>query len=65
MRENEDGEEIKSFEELIRLLEEEAEEYPYIDDYPILIVEESKRPIIIMSPSEFEKLEKRILGEEI
>lgn len=49
--------------ELIQFLEELAEEYPYLDEYKILIVEESTEPIIVMNPAEFLKLQKRVLGE--
>lgn len=64
--ESDDLSELTTLDELIEYLEELAESYPYLDpDYDILVLEGSKKPIIIMSPEEFIKLERRVLGEEV
>ena len=58
-----DDDEIDNIEDLIKYLEDEAESYPYIDpDFDILILDCSNKPIIILSPQEFKKLEKKIIG---
>ena len=53
---------IDSMKELITLLESLAESFPYLDDYDILVVEESQKPIIIMNPDEFLKVQRKIIG---
>ena len=53
---------IDSMKELITLLESLAESFPYLDDYDILVVEESQKPIIIMSPDEFLKVQRKVIG---
>lgn len=58
-----DGETFKDFADLIKFLEERAEEYPYLDDLPILIVEECTRPFIVMGPNHFKEQEKRVVGD--
>jgi len=56
-------EEINEVTELISYFEDLAESYPYLMDYDILIIDESTRPIVIMSPEEFNKLKRSIVGE--
>lgn len=48
--------------EIIQYLESSARLYPYIDDWKILVLEESTEPIIIMNQIEFDKLEEKIVG---
>ena len=62
-----DEEEDEAFGDIVKLihyLEETAEHYNYIDDYKILVIDGSREPIIIMSPEEFLKVERRTLGVE-
>jgi len=49
--------------EIINILFDMAEDHRYLDDYPILIVEESIKPFIIMDRREFEKRIKELTGE--
>ena len=59
-----DDEEINSLEGLILVLEDLAESYPYIDpDVEFIILEESRKPIIIVSPTIFKTMERKAVGE--
>lgn len=60
---NDDEESLKEFKDLIEFLESEAKSYPYLDEYKILVLEDSSTPIIIMNLVEFKRLEQKIVGE--
>jgi len=58
----EKNEELTTLKEVLEYFEELALSYPYLDEYDIMITEDSNKPIIIMSPIEFEKIQKKVLG---
>ena len=58
------SEEVDNFVDLIHYLEEIAESFVYIDEYKILVIDGSREPIIIMSPDEFMKAQRKALGTE-
>jgi len=58
-----DDEVIESFGDFIHYLESQAKHLPYLDDYPILVVDESTKPFIIMNIEEFKKLQRKVLGD--
>jgi len=59
-----DDEEIDSLEDLILVLEDLAEAYPYIDpDVEFIILEESSKPILIVSPTAFKTMERKAVGK--
>lgn len=63
MKSKENNEAITTTEELLRYLEGLAEDYPYLDeDYAILVIEECKKPFIVMNPIHFEELYKKVVG---
>lgn len=48
----------------IRFLESIAEDVPYLDpDYKIVVIDCCTTPFIVMSQEEFDKLERRIIGD--
>lgn len=53
---------LETMEDLIRFLERRAIPYPYLDDFDILIIPESVKPIIVMNKFEFKKLEEKVCG---
>lgn len=57
----EDEDEV--MEELLRILENKARLYPYIDEYKIVVIPESNEPMIIVNEAEFEKLQEKVLGQ--
>ena len=59
----EEMEEMTTFEEVIQYLESIAESLPYLDDYPIIVTDACKRPFIVMSVDEFNKLNRELVGQ--
>lgn len=51
--------------EILLLLEESSVSMPYLDnDFEILVVEESEKPIIILNNKELSELWKRVVGSD-
>jgi len=60
---DEGKEEIRDFDELIKMLCGLAEHHVYLDDYKILVVEVCPEPFIVMDDKEFERLHKELFGQ--
>lgn len=58
-----EDEEKEALEELVRILEDKARLYPYIDEYKIVVIPESQEPMIVINEAEFEKLQEKVLGQ--
>jgi len=58
----EDTEGIAAFEGVIQYLQSLSEEHRYLDDYNILVTDACTEPFIVMSPIEFDKLTRKIVG---
>jgi len=53
---------LETFEDIVKFLERRAIPYPYLDDFDILVIPESTKPIIVMNKFEFKKLEEKVCG---
>jgi hypothetical protein len=48
--------------DVIKFLESQAMQYAYLDNYDILVLPESSKPIIIMNQREFDALHEKVCG---